>query len=385
MIERIVNPLKSNSFFMFGARGTGKTYFLERYLNLDESLYIDLLDPEEEHRLVMEPDELKRRIDGLAQTLKWVFIDEIQKIPKLLDLVHSLIEKTDLLFALSGSSARKLKRGGANLLAGRAFVYHMFPLTTQELGERFDLISALQWGTLPGLLKFESNQEKQLFLRSYANTYLKEEIAAEQVVRKLEPFQRFLQVAAQTDGQIINFARIARDVGVSIHTVQSYFQILEETLIGISVPPFHESVRKRQRGNPKFYLFDNGVKRALDRTLTVELLPQTYAFGLAFENFIINEVYRLQVYYQRDYELSYLRTHDDAEIDLVIERPGLPRALVEIKSSVRITPDDLKHLISLGKDIPNQESFCFSRDPKAQVISGVNCLPWQKGLEEIGL
>ena len=385
MVNRLVKPLKNHSFFMFGARGTGKTYFLERFLNQDTTFTLDLLKPDNESAFLLNPGELADRIEGLPEGISHIFIDEIQKVPKLLDVVHHYIEKSELKFVLTGSSARKLKRGGANLLAGRAFVYDLFPLTARELGERFDIKSTLEWGALPKLISLPEREERELYLRTYVNTYLKEEIAEEQIVRKLEPFRRFLQVAAQSSGEIINFSKIGRDVGVSTQTVQSYFQILEDTLLGRFIHPFHESIRKRQRENPKFYLFDTGVKRALDRTLTVPLLPQTYAYGVAFEHFIVNEIHRQQSYAGLDYELSYLRTHDDAEIDLILERPGLPRALIEIKSTVQVTRDHLRHVAQFAKDISNSESFCLSRDPHAKKIDGVHCLHWERGLEELGL
>jgi len=186
-------------------------------------------------------------------------------------------------------------------------------------------------------------------------------------------------------GQIVNFSKIGREVGASTLTVQSYFQILEDTLIGNLIEPFHESIRKRQRGNPKFYLFDTGVQRALNNTLQVELAPQTYAYGVAFEHFIVNEISRLQSYGKKDYRLSYLRTKNGVEIDLVIERPGLKRALVEIKSTEHVTEDDVRALAQLGKDVPNSEAFCLSRDATAKKIFAASCFPWQRGLIELGL
>jgi predicted AAA+ superfamily ATPase len=385
MVNRTINILINHSFFLFGARGTGKTFLLDRLLDPARTLSINLLDPVESQVFALDPRELLRRLQALPATTKYVFIDEVQKVPQLLDLVHDRIEKSEFIFALSGSSARKLKRGGANLLAGRAFTYQLFPYSEAELGERFDLITALQWGTLPKIWEYSTPEERQLYLQSYVATYLKEEIAEEQIVRKLDPFRRFLQVAAQTSGQIINYTNLARDTGVAVKTVQSYFQILEDTLIGFVLQPFHESVRKRQLGNPKFYLFDEGVRRALNRTLTIGLAPSTQGFGIAFEHFIINEIIKLNHYSHKDYELSYLRTYDDAEIDLIVERPGLPRALIEIKSKEQVDERDLRHLEGLGRNVSNSEMFCFSRDPHPKRIGGVTCLPWQKGLREIGL
>ena len=385
MFNRVVKFPQNNSFFLFGARGTGKTFLLKERFEASQALYIDLLDPEQNETYSLRPQTLAEQIAALPKETDWIIIDEIQKAPKLLDLVHQQIETSHFKFALSGSSARKLKHGGANLLAGRAFVKHLFPLTAREIGERFSLESALAWGTLPRLFLLNNPADKLDFLRAYTYTYLKEEITEEQVVRRLEPFRRFLFVAAQMSGQIVNFSKIAREVGASTPTVQTYFEILEDTLVGFLLEPFHESIRKRQRENPKFYFFDTGVQRALSKTLTVELRPHTYAFGLAFEHFVVNEINRLQSYAGKDTHISYLRTKDGVEIDVIVERPGLKRALIEIKSTERVTDDDVRGLQLLGKDISNSEAFCFSLDPTAKKIGEVKCFPWQRGLEEIGL
>lgn len=385
MFNRIIRFPSKNSFFLFGARGTGKTLLLKERFKEAAALYIDLLDPDLNQTYSLRPRTLLEQLAALPKKTDWIIIDEIQKVPALLDVVHQQIEASRFKFALSGSSARKLKRGGANLLAGRAFVNHLFPLTALEIGEPFSLAAALAWGTLPRLFALESSGEKHDFLRTYTHTYLQEEITAEQVVRRTEPFRRFLFVAAQMSGQIVNFSKIAREVGASTPTVQTYFQILEDTLVGLLLEPFHESIRKRQRDNPKFYFFDTGVQRALNNTLTVELKPQTYAFGVAFEHFVINEINRLQSYAKKDYRLSYLRSKDDVEIDLIIERPGLKRALVEIKSTERVAEEDVRSLQSLGKDIARSEAFCLSLDRTEKKIGAVRCFPWQRGLEEIGL
>jgi predicted AAA+ superfamily ATPase len=370
---------------LFGARGTGKTSLLKEPFSENLAVFIDLLDPEENQTFNLRPRALVELLAAQKPQTGWVVIDEIQKAPKLLDIVHQQIESSRFKFALTGSSARKLRHGTANLLAGRAFVYHLFPLTAREIGDRFSLQSALRWGTLPRAVTLASDNDRRDFLRAYTHTYLQEEITQEQIVRRLDPFRRFLVVAAQMSGQIVNFAKIGREVGTSTVTVQSYFQILEDTLIGSVIEPFHESVRKRQRGNPKFYLFDTGVQRALTNTLQVDLLPQNYGYGVAFEHFVVNEINRLQSYGQKDYRLSYLRTKDGVEIDLVIERPGLKRALVEIKSTERVGEEDIRSLTGLGKDVANSEAFCLSRDPTAKKIGAVSCFPWQQGLIEIGL
>ncbi len=385
MIKRLAKFTKTNSFFLFGARGTGKTHLLKEFYSSPNNWYIDLLDPSLARKYLLNPNVLINELDGRESKPEWIIIDEVQKVPILLDLVHQLIESRNLKFILSGSSARKLKRGGANLLAGRAFMYNLFPLTSLEIGKKFIINEALQWGTLPKIYNLIEKEDKIEYLRAYANTYVREEILQEQIIRNLVPFQRFLQVAAQMDNKIINFANIARDTGTTIPTVQSYYQILEDTLLGFSLPAFNESIRKRQKTSPKFYFFDPGVKRALAEELTVEVRPQTSLYGFAFEQFVINEIYRLQSYFRKDFRLSYLLTEAGVEIDLIIERPGAKRFAIEIKSSNVIAEQDIKNLITLGKDISNCELFCFSQDPTPKLFNGIRCVHWQEGLKEIGL
>lgn len=383
MFHRLISPSRAASFFLFGPRGTGKTTFLKSFFCKDSPLWIDLLDPETEDRYCRSPGDMSREIE--AKKPEWVVIDEVQKAPRLLDLAHSHIERSGVKFALTGSSPRKLKRGAANLLAGRAFVNESAPLTHVELGGGFDLDQALQWGGLPKPVQLADPAEKADFLRAYATAYLKEEVWAEHVVRRLDPFRRFLEAAAQSSGGILNYSNIARDVGADTKTVQSYFEVLEDTLVAVLLEPYHGSIRKRQRANPKFYLFDTGVQRALERTLTGTLSANTYAYGRAFEQFIVLEAHRLSRYRKRDYRFSYLRTKDDAEIDLVIERPGMPPALVEIKSAEHVDERHSRPLERLAGGFGKAEAFVFSRDPRPKRFGSVLALPWEQGFVEIGL
>ena len=385
MIPRLQNPSRASSFFLFGARGTGKSTLLRELFATEEPLWIDLLDPEQENRYAVRPGELKEQIRAGPDPSGWVVIDEIQKVPKLLDVVHAAIEAHGVRFALTGSSARKLKRDSVNLLAGRAFVYHLFPLTSFELGDDFDLTRAMHYGTLPGLLPFTRDEERKAFLRAYALTYLKEEVWAEHFIRKLDPFRRFLGVAAQSNGEIVNYSNVARDIGTDHKTVASYFEILEDTLLGFLLEPYHASVRKRQRQAPKFFFFDNGVTRALGGMLNVELVPGTYGFGKAFEHFVLLEIMRLSSYRQNDFRFSYLRTKDGAEIDLIVERPGNRPALVEIKSTERVDERDIRDLSRFLPDFPGADAFCLSRDNVRKEMGGILAVPWQAGLEELGL
>lgn len=385
MVNRSLNILKFNSFFLFGPRGVGKTHYLRAALPTDSTYTIDLLDPDTFERFASDPSTLLRIINPRYE---WIVIDEVQKVPSLLDIVHKTIESADtdlrkVKFALSGSSARKLKRGGGNLLAGRAYTYQMYPFTTEELGNESSLSTILAWGALPKSYFAPSEDEKKLYLQSYTQTYLKEEIQVEQIIRKIEPFRRFLTIAAQGNGEIINYSNIAKDVMCSNVTVQSYYQILEDTLLGSFLEPFHTSIRKRQRTNPKFYFFDCGVIRTLNKLLNVPLVTSTFEYGNLFETFIINEIRNRSSYARNDFSFSYLRTKDDAEIDLIVERPGRKTALIEIKSKNRIHAQDAMNINSFLPVFKNAQGYLISNDQIAQRIGSVECLHWKEGLEAI--
>lgn len=381
MVNRIAKLSQSNSFFILGPRGSGKSTLIKKKYSKN-SLYIDLLDPQIEDRYRLNPVALKQELAGKPQ-IKKVIIDEVQKLPRILDVVHQLIEEKNIQFILSGSSARKLKRGGANLLAGRAFVFHLYPFTSLELGRKFDLNRALCWGLLPRQTNLKKNYDREEYLKAYTLTYLKEEIQMEQIVRKLNPFRKFLEVAAQMNAKVINYSKIARDIGVDTTTVQNYYSILEETLVGFYLRPYHTSIRKSQRLSPKFYLFDTGICRALKGTLSVPLLPQTYDFGEAFEHFIILEIMKLAEYSRKNWKYFYLLTKDGGEIDLILDRPGKTTLCIEIKSSEKVTEKDLRNLIRLGGDIPQSTLYCLSRDSVRKRIQNVLCMKWQEGLKEI--
>jgi len=385
MLPRLLKLPKNQSLFLFGARGTGKSTLVEDQFDHERCLYLNLLNPEQESRYSQNPNDLYAEIKILPANKTHIIIDEVQKIPKLLDIVHDMIEETNKIFILTGSSARKLKRGGANLLAGRAFVYHLFPFSFLELGDKFNLDTALRWGTLPKCVFYEKEDEKKRFLQAYTYTYLKEEIWAEHHIKNLDPFRKFLEVSAQCNGKIINYANIARDVGVSDKTVNEYFSILEDTLIGYILEPFHHSFRKRLSLKSKFYYIDTGVVRALSKQLSVPLVRGTSAYGDAFEHFIITECKKLADYYNLEYQFSYLKTKDDAEIDLVVERPGLPILFIEIKSSKNISEIDISSFINLTRDfskIEPCEAVCFSNDPNAKQLEMVTVYPWQQGIRK---
>ncbi len=382
MFPRFLKFSLRHSFFLFGPRGTGKSTLLKKRFQLSQCLWLDLLDSSVEDQFSRNPSDLYAIVKALPKEVLYVVVDEIQKVPKLLDEVHRLIEETDKIFILTGSSARKLKRGGANLLAGRAFVYHLYALSCFELGEQFELERALHWGTLPKIFSLKDDTSRSAFLRAYSDTYLKEEIWNEQVIRKLSPFRRFLEVAAQCNGKIINYANIAQDVGVDDKTIKEYFIILEDTMIGFFLEPFRNSFRKRLVEKPKFYFFDPGVVRSLSRRLSVPLTAKTSAYGDAFEHFILLEFVRLGSYFQPDYRFSFLRTVSDIEIDLIVERPGKPLLCIEIKSSDTVREGDISAFIRLTKDLPNCEAIVLSQDRFMKKFGSVTCYPWKQGLAE---
>ncbi len=384
MVLRLLKLPNNNSFFLFGARSTGKTSLLKEFFRSQpDTLMIDLLNEDLYEKYLLSPQLLKNEIDLLKKKPTWIILDEVQRVPQLLNIVHQLIESKDSIrFALTGSSARRLKQKGVNLLAGRAWIRNLYPLTFLELQNQFNLEEIINYGSLPKILSFTTADDKVDFLKSYASTYIKTEIQEEQWVRKLEPFRRFLAIAAQMNGKPINYTSISRDVGVETPTVKTYYEILEDTLLGFLVPSFGPSVRKQQRIAPKFYFFDLGVKKALGKTLSVRLNPQTSEWGYAFEHLVIAEIQRLNDNLSADYELSYLLTKDGFEIDLILTRAGSELIFIEIKSAEKVHIEDfskLAHFITEQKGI----GYVLSNDPTARIDQGLLLLPWRDGLKKI--
>lgn len=379
MVHRIIRPLKSQSFFLFGARGAGKSTYIRTHFKV-ASFTINLLEETPFLRY-------SRNADQLIADLKTVnpqgtiIIDEIQKVPRLLDTVHHLIESQKRKFVLTGSSTRKIKRGSANLLAGRAFQYHLFPLTYRELGDAFELDTVLRWGALPRVFSFNP-MERDEFLRAYTQTYLKEEILEEQLVRNGLSFRNYLEVAAQENGKTINFSKISRDIDVDTKTTQNYFQILEDTLVGFFLPAYHQSIRKSVKLQPKFYLFDLGIKRALAQELRSELVPRSVSYGNAFEHFIICEIFRLNSYCRADFSLFHYQTSSGSEIDLVMRR-GREVLAVEIKSSSVIDLTEIAKLKRIAPDVKATKAYYLSQDPIESLVENVHCLFWRDFLDRL--
>ncbi len=382
MFPRNLTPRNSRSFFLFGARGVGKSTFIKKQWKVKHH-YINLLLDQWERRYSASPDQLISDIEALTPCPEWVVIDEIQKIPKLLDVVHELIESKAIKFILTGSSARKLKRSGSNLLAGRANHHQMFPLTHLELGADFQLQDALSWGTLPTTCTL-SSEDKADYLKSYCTTYLKEEILQEQIVRNGVAFRNFLEIVAQSNRETLNYSRIAKDVGVDHKTIQSYFQILEDTLVGYIIPAYTRSVRKSVKLQPKFYLFDLGIKRALSQSLKSELVPGTPPYGDAFEHFMVLEIIRLNEYFRQEFQISHYQTTAGGEIDLILSRNKQVIAL-EIKSASRTHLADVTKLERVATPLKPTEIYYVSQDPVTSKQSKVRCVHWQTFFKEVFL
>lgn len=387
MIKRTIQLSRKHSFFIFGPRQTGKSTLLRSTFPDGNVLYYDLLKSEEYLRLTARPGLFREEVAAREKKITHVIVDEIQRVPALLNEIHHLLENASgaVHFCLSGSSARKLKRSHANLLAGRAWTYHLFPLTHRELGEKFSLEKALNLGTLPSVYLTENAQDARHTLRAYVETYLKEEVEAEAVTRSLGGFLRFLALAADENGNVVNFSTIARECGVSYKTVQGYFQILEDTLTGFFLFPYARSVRKRLIRHPKFYFFDTGVVRAMRKTVAVELQPKTFEYGRAFEHFVILEIMHLASYQNLDYSFSFYGSSNQAEVDLIVETPKKEVFAVEIKSSASPESEALKGLKSFKEICPKAVLYCASLSPRKRVVRDITVLPWRDIFEAVGI
>lgn len=303
-------------------------------------------------------------------------------MPALLDEVHALIEEypDSLRFLLTGSSARKLKRGGANLLAGRAWELRLFPFTHLEV--KLDFERALQFGTLPKI--YLSSGSPLRSLNSYVNTYLKEEIQQEALVRKIDSFVRFLEVAAQLHGEPVNFSSVAKAANVSDKTAEEYFSILVDTLIAFRIDGWSQSVKKQLLQSPRFYFFDCGVLNALRGELHTPLSPSSNRYGKLFETWVILEFVRLNSYFERDFKFNYWRTNAGQEVDLVLSRGKFERLIaVEIKSSSMPGESDFTALRSFGEDNPDSILYCLCQTPHSYKIDNIEVMGWQEGMERI--
>lgn len=337
----------NQSFFLFGPRGTGKTTWLKRAF--PNAVYLDLLESELYTRLTASPGSLERFIPAVSGA--WVIIDEVQRIPELLNEVHRLIENRKIRFVLTGSSARSLRKKGVNLLAGRALTRHLHPLTVEELGDDFSLQESLQYGHLPYISQTENKKD---YLASYIQTYLREEVLQEGLTRSLSSFTRFLEIASFSQGSMVNASEIARETAVDRKTVENYFQITEDLLIGVRLPPFTKRSRRRLITGNKFFFFDCGVFRAMRPVGPLDL-PEEIA-GAVLETLVFQELRALNDYYGLDAAIRYWRTSSGSEVDFILYGENIFVA-IEVKRTRRLKGSDFSGLKLFKKDYPQAKAF----------------------------
>ncbi|WP_419923918.1 ATP-binding protein [Candidatus Poriferisocius sp.] len=357
----------TETFFLWGPRQAGKSTLLKQLY--PDGMWVDLLKADEFRRYVAHPELLREELEASGpDPSRQVVIDEVQKVPALLDEVHWLMENRGLHFALCGSSARKVRRGAANLLGGRAVRYELRGLTAGEIGDDFDLDQALNHGYLPRI--YESARPRQL-LDSYIADYLRDEVAAEGLVRNLPAFSDFLDAAALSDGDPVNYSNIARECGVSGPTVKAYFGILTDTLLARWLPRWQRRAKRRLSGAPKLYFEDVGVVNRLARRGELERRSDRY--GKAFENWVFHELSTFVSYRDLDEQLCYWRLPSGIEVDFVI---GDMRLAIEAKATSTVTRKHLKGLRTLAEEHPKVRKMVVCLEPRPRrTEDGIDILP----------
>jgi uncharacterized protein len=365
-------PSLKRSIFLFGPRQTGKTFLLRK--TFPDAPTYNLLLVDEFLRLSGHPslvrEELLAKKDSISGP---IIIDEIQKLPLLLDEVHNLIEAHGFRFILTGSSSRKLKRGGVNLLGGRAWIRRLFPLVSCEIPD-FDLMRAVNFGTLPSIYQSEYPEED---LRSYCGTYLKEEIQAECLVRRIENFSRFLQVAALTNAELVNFESVSRDTAIPSKTIRDFFTVLEDTLVGTLLRSFGKMVHRKAVGAAKFYFFDVGVCNYLANRKSI--VPKTELFGKSFEHFIFTELHAWLEYSNDQRPLTFWRDYAGHEVDFIIG----DEIAIEVKSTEQAMMKHIKGLRMFTEEIPVKHKIIVSMDTAPRKLDDIEVLPWKEFLTRL--
>lgn len=375
MFQRLIhiNPKTHHSLFIFGPRGTGKTFWLREHF--PNALYFDLLNDDVYTEFSARPTRLNERIP--TDHHGWVIVDEVQKIPAILNEVHRLIEGRGLQFILTGSSARKLKQQGVNLLAGRALTYHMHPLTCKELGEQFDLKQSLTFGHLPMAV---TSDEVKKYLSSYVATYLKEEVLQEGLTRNISLFTRFLETASFSQGEVLNYTSISREIGSNRHTVANFFEILEDLLIAYRLPVFSKRAKRDLVNSPKFYYFDVGVYRTIRPVGLLDSVEEIN--GAALETLFLQEARAYNDYFDLGYSFYYWRTRDKKEVDVVLYGDKGFFAF-EIKRKARLDSKDFKGLKAFAKDYPEAKLYVLYGGGESYHEKNVNVLPFKQALKSL--
>lgn len=373
MYSRILDLHSENndSIFLWGARQVGKTTLLD--MQFTQCRRYDLLRAKDFARLLRHPELLSEELEDFGPD-DTVIIDEIQKVPQLLDEVHSLIQRKGIRFILSGSSPRKLKRYGANLLGGRANKMQLFPFVSAEIPD-FDIIRAVNNGMIPRHYMVGNPWER---FQAYISVYLNEEIREEAISRNLQSFSHFMEVAAQCDGEMVVYKNIAQDCGIDQRTVKSYFEVLEDTLLGFFVPAYTASKKRRAILSPKFYYYDVGIVNYLLGRRNMQ--PGTEIFGHSFEHFIIQELVAWIGYHKSAEKLSYWRTASGYEVDAVV---GDARVAIEIKSCSEVMSRHLKGLKAFSEDFPECRLIVVSFDQYRRKTNGVEIIPVLEFLSDL--
>lgn len=376
-IQRILNlelP-ERQSAFLWGPRKTGKTTYLKS--KFPDSIVYDFLETDLFLDFSKRPSLLREQL--LAKDIHTlshpVIMDEVQKVPPVMDEVHWLIENQGIRFILCGSSARKLKRGGANLLGGRAWRFELFPLVTPEL-KNWDLLTILNRGLIPSHYLDENYTRS---LRAYSQDYLKEEIFAEGIIRNIPSFSRFYDAMGYTHGELVNYSNIARDCGVDSKTVREYYQILVDTLMGRMIEPFKKSQSRQViTRSPKFYLFDVGVAGAITKRHIPE--EKGELFGKAFEHFILMEIWAYNSYREVDFDINFWRTKSGLEVDFIL---GNGEIAIEVKGSTRVDKKDLYPLMVFLKEFPAAKGYVVCNEKTERIYEQIRIIPYRKFLSEL--
>lgn len=377
IINRIlnINLPENQSAFLWGPRKTGKTTYLKE--NFPQSIHYDFLQTDLFLEFSKRPSLLREQL--LAKhdkVLKHpVILDEVQKIPQILDEVHWLIENRGLRFILCGSSARKLKRGKANLLGGRAWRYEMYPLVSIEI-ERLDLLKTLNNGMIPAHYLQKDSKKS---LRAYTRDYLKEEVFAEGLTRNIPAFSRFFDAMGYSHGELTNYSNIARECAVDSKTVKEYFQILVDTLLGNMVEPFKKRKSRQTISKAsKFYLFDVGVAGAITKRHIAE--EKGVLFGKAFEHFMLMEISAYNAYKELDFEINFWRTKSGLEVDFIL---GGGEVAIEVKSTSRVDKRDLHALTAFKEELTPREAFVVCNEKEERISSQIRIMPWRTFLRNL--
>ncbi|MCZ8230033.1 DUF4143 domain-containing protein [Flavobacterium sp.] len=369
--KQILEGAAEESLFLWGARQTGKSTLLKNLF--PDALWFDLLQSDVFERFQKRPVQFRETILATASGTV-VVVDEIQKIPALLDEIHWLMVNHSVRFVLSGSSPRKIIRSGANLLGRRALHYELYPLIYAEI-PNFDLLRGLNNGLLP---RHYLSEHPKKMLSDYIGNYLRDEIIAEAKIRNIGAFTKFLEAAAFSNGEMVNYTNIASDCGVSAITIKEYFQILEDTLIGRFVPSFQKKPKRRVILAPKFYYFDIGIANYLLKRGTIEMGSE--AFGSAFEHFIYHELYAHSNYSEGNYTISYWRTTSQIEVDFIL---GDHEVAIEVKGTDNVQLRHLKGLKSFSEEYEVKKLLVVSNDPFERVVGNVTVLPWRIFLQRL--